>query len=77
MIKRLFIVLLLLLFLTGCSGSSNGVKYIYNKRSGKFHYPYCKSVGDMAEHNKLYWFGSRNELLDAHPDADPCHNCNP
>ena len=76
--KRFLLVLsVLLLFLSSCSSSTGGVTYVYNKRSHKFHRPHCVSVGDMAEHNKLYWYGSRQELIDAHPDADPCRNCNP
>ena len=80
MIRKRFlaVILLLLILLSACSKSSTGdVTYVYNKRSHKFHRPDCVSVGDMAEHNKLFWYGSRYELMSTYPDADPCHNCYP
>ncbi|MCR5670992.1 MAG: DNA/RNA non-specific endonuclease [Butyrivibrio sp.] len=49
--------------------------YIANKNTKKFHYPSCSSVGDMKEKNKLYFEGSRDELIDQ--GYVPCKRCNP
>ena len=49
--------------------------YIANKNSKKFHYPYCKSVEQMNEKNKLYFDGTREELIEK--GYSPCKNCNP
>ncbi len=58
--------------------SENGtdtVDYIANKNTGKFHYTWCKSVDDMKEKNKLYFTGTREEIVDL--GYKPCKNCNP
>ena len=49
--------------------------YIGNKKSKKFHYPTCSSVGSMNESNKLYFEGSRNELIEM--GYVPCQRCHP
>ena len=49
--------------------------YIANKNTKKFHYPSCSSVSDMKEKNKLYFDGSRDELIDQ--GYVPCKRCNP
>lgn len=49
--------------------------YIGNKNSHKFHYPYCDSVGDMKEKNKVFFYGAREEVIDA--GYKPCGNCKP
>ena len=49
--------------------------YIANTSSHKFHYPWCHSVEQMAEHNKWYFYGNRQELINQ--GYVPCKNCNP
>ncbi len=49
--------------------------YVANTNSYKFHYPYCSSVDQMAEHNKWYFNGTRDELISA--GYEPCKRCNP
>jgi DNA-entry nuclease len=55
------------------SGASSS--YIANKNTKKFHYPSCSSVSDMKEKNKLYFDGSRDELIGQ--GYVPCKRCNP
>ena len=52
-----------------------GVDYILNINSKKFHYPDCPSVKRMKESNKEYYTGSRDDLIAM--GYDPCKNCNP
>lgn len=59
----------------GDSGSAGGTDYVANKNTGKFHYPYCSSVKQMKESNKLYFNGTRDELISK--GYDPCKKCNP
>lgn len=49
--------------------------YVANKNTKKFHYPSCSSVSDMKEKNKLYYEGTRDELIDK--GYSPCKRCNP
>ena len=49
--------------------------YVLNKNSKKFHYPSCGSVFDMAEKNKIYFTGSRDEVIAM--GYVPCKRCNP
>lgn len=49
--------------------------YILNKNTRKFHYPYCSSVNDMAEHNKLPFDGTRDQVIAM--GYKPCQRCNP
>ena len=51
------------------------VNYVGNKNTGKFHCPSCSSVSDMKESNKLYWTGSRDELIAQ--GYVPCARCHP
>lgn len=51
------------------------VNYVGNKNTGKFHLPSCSSVSDMKESNKLYWTGSRDELIAQ--GYVPCARCHP
>ena len=55
--------------------SSTEVTFVGNMNSHKFHYPYCDSVNKMSEKNKLYWTGTRDELIAK--GYEPCQNCNP
>ncbi len=54
-----------------------GITYVYNKNSGKFHFPSCPSVNKMKQKNRVDLNCSREELLKSYPDAKPCKNCNP
>lgn len=49
--------------------------YILNTNSKKFHYPDCSSVLDMAEHNKVYFSGTRDEAIAM--GYKPCGRCKP
>jgi len=51
------------------------VTYVGNANSHKFHKPGCSSVGDMAEHNKVFFYGDRQEVVDK--GYQPCKRCNP
>lgn len=52
-----------------------GTDYIVNTNTGKFHYPSCGSVKKMKESNKMYYTGTRDELIAK--GYDPCGNCHP
>lgn len=49
--------------------------YILNNNTYKMHYPDCKSVEDMAEKNKIYFAGTREEAIEA--GFEPCKSCKP
>lgn len=49
--------------------------YVLNNRSGKFHNPDCRSVRQMADHNKEISHESREELLSQ--GYAPCGWCKP
>ncbi len=57
------------------SDSAGTSEYIANTNTKKFHYPDCESVSDMKEKNKMYFNGSREELIDQ--GYQPCKRCNP
>ena len=50
-------------------------KYIVNINTGKFHYPSCSSVDQMAEHNKKPVTATRDELI--RQGYSPCKRCKP
>lgn len=52
------------------------LKYVLNISSMKIHYPDCRSVGDMAEHNKKFVYDETIDELEAQ-GYDPCGNCHP
>ena len=54
---------------------SEGTDYIVNTNTGKFHYPSCSSVKKMKESNKMFFNGTRYELITQ--GYDPCGNCHP
>lgn len=54
---------------------SEGVKYVLNTNTHKFHYPYCSSVEDIADHNYAESIKSRDELIAE--GYNPCKRCNP
>lgn len=49
--------------------------YIINTNTGKFHYTWCSSVGQMKEKNKKYYTGTRESVVNM--GYVPCKNCNP
>ena len=52
-----------------------GTDYIVNKKSGKIHLPSCSGVEKMAEHNKMYYTGTLEELEKM--GYVPCKLCKP
>lgn len=54
-----------------------GIAYVLNTNSMKFHYPTCDSVKDMKQKNHLDITCTREVLLEQYPDAVPCKRCNP
>lgn len=50
------------------------VNYIGNANSYKFHEPYCSSVDQMNESNKVL-ISTRNEAIES--GYEPCQRCNP
>lgn len=52
-----------------------GIDYILNTNTHKFHYPGCSSVKRMAERNKQFYTGTRDEVIDM--GYDPCGRCHP
>lgn len=53
----------------------NGTDYVVNTNTGKFHYPSCASVKKMNESNKMFYTGTRDELVSQ--GYSPCGNCDP
>lgn len=49
--------------------------YIANANTKKFHYPDCSSVNQIAEHNIVYFTGTRDEIIAQ--GYEPCKRCNP
>ena len=49
--------------------------YIGNKNTKKFHRPDCSSVTDMKASNMVFFYGNRNEPINA--GYTPCKRCNP
>ena len=54
---------------------SQGITYVLNTNTMKFHYPTCSSVDDMKEKNKQIYPGSREEVINM--GYVPCKRCNP
>ncbi len=48
--------------------------YVGNKKTEKYHYPWCSSVSDIKESNKIL-FESREDAEKA--GFTPCKRCNP
>lgn len=57
------------------SQESQGITYVLNTNTMKFHYPTCSSVDDMKEKNKQIYTGSREEVINM--GYVPCKRCNP
>jgi len=49
--------------------------YVLNKNTHKLHYPSCSSVSRMAEKNKVYFNGTRDQVISQ--GYSPCNRCNP
>ena len=49
--------------------------YVLNTGSLKFHRPDCPSAADMKEHNKQYFYGTREEAIEL--GYTPCGVCKP
>ena len=49
--------------------------YVANTNTKKFHKPDCPSVDQMAEKNKWYFTGTRDQLIE--DGYKPCQRCNP
>lgn len=54
---------------------SQGITYVLNTNTKKFHYPTCSGVDDMKEKNKQIYTGSRDEVINM--GYVPCKRCNP
>ncbi len=52
-----------------------GIDYVLNTNTHKFHYPNCSSVDQMKESNKLFYTGTRDEVIAM--GYDPCKRCKP
>ena len=64
---------------TGNEDSGNkttGYDYIANKNTKKFHYPNCRSVKQMKESNKKFFYDVTREYM-IEQGYDPCGNCDP
>ena len=53
----------------------NVTVYVVNLNTKRFHLPDCHSVQEMKPKNKLYYTGTREELIRQH--YKPCGECNP
>lgn len=51
------------------------ISYVLNTNTHKFHQPGCSSVKDMKESNKLFFEGTRDEVIEQ--GYVPCKRCNP
>jgi DNA-entry nuclease len=60
---------------TTTTTNSNTCDYILNKNTDKFHYTWCYSVDQMKESNKIYFTGTRQEVINM--GYSPCKNCDP
>ena len=52
-----------------------GITYVLNTNTMKFHYPTCSSVDQMKEKNKQIYTGSREDVINM--GYVPCKRCNP
>ncbi|MDO4619040.1 MAG: MBL fold metallo-hydrolase [Lachnospiraceae bacterium] len=60
---------------TTAGGEASEQTYILNTNTRKFHYPDCRSVKQMKDHNKQEFTGTREELLEM--GYESCGNCMP
>lgn len=52
-----------------------GTDYVVNTNTGVFHYSGCGSVKRMKDKNKMFYFGTRDDLIAR--GYSPCDNCHP
>ncbi len=52
-----------------------GTDYVLNTNTHKFHYPECSSVKQMKDENKVFYTGTRDEVIAM--GYEPCGRCNP
>ena len=57
------------------SNTAEEAQFIGNKNTKKFHYPYCSSVADMKEKNKVPLYCTRDEAIAQ--GYSPCGRCHP
>ena len=57
------------------SSESNAREYVLNTNTKKFHYPWCKSVSQIKDKNRLDYTATRDEIISK--GYVPCKNCNP
>lgn len=57
------------------TADANARDYVVNTNTGKFHYPYCSSVGDMNPANRSDRTCPRDDLLAE--GYIPCKRCSP
>lgn len=60
---------------TAQSTEKQGITYILNTNTKKFHYTYCSSVEQMSDNNKREYTGSREDIVSQ--GYSPCKRCNP
>lgn len=60
---------------SAASSDPESMTYILNTNTHRFHYPDCKSVGDMKEKNKQEVVSTRSELIEN--GYKPCGVCKP
>ena len=51
------------------------ISYVLNTNTMRFHYPYCRSVGQMSEKNRKNYSGTREDLIT--DGYTPCGICKP
>ena len=66
------LLIIMILLNTGCCAILGDFGYT---NSIKFHFSYCESAGLMSKKNKVYYFGTREELIAK--GYSPCGNCDP
>lgn len=52
-----------------------GQDYVLSTNTMKFHYTHCSSAGQIAEYNKAFYHGTRDELIAR--GYEPCRRCEP
>ena len=60
--------------ITSSNTTAEDADYVLNNNTMKFHRPDCSSVSRMSDKNKVYYKGSKDDLV--HDGYEPCKNCN-
>ena len=61
----------------GSESVEEGITYVYNSNTERFHYPDCPSVEDIKPKNRVDLYCTREELLNTYTQAKPCKRCKP